>query len=137
MLQADVYAGFIPLYEGGSIHKAARWAHARRKFHDLHAARPSALTTEALRRIGELYLIDAQIRGRLLDERRHARRASARSLIDDLETWLHASLEKLSRKSDASAAIMYALNLWPALCRYCDDGAIEIDNSGKMAHYLH
>jgi hypothetical protein len=24
---------------------------------------------------------------------------------------------------------MYALNLWPALVRYCDDGAIEIDNS--------
>ena len=39
------------------------------------------------------------------------------------------SLEKLSRKSDTSAAIIYALNLWPALSRYCDDGAIEIDNS--------
>lgn len=24
---------------------------------------------------------------------------------------------------------MYALNLWPALVRYCEDGAIEIDNS--------
>ncbi|WP_370446522.1 transposase domain-containing protein [Glaciimonas sp. PCH181] len=24
---------------------------------------------------------------------------------------------------------MYALNLWPALTRYCDDGSIEIDNS--------
>jgi hypothetical protein len=24
---------------------------------------------------------------------------------------------------------MYALNLWPALVRYCDDGVIEIDNS--------
>ena len=30
-------------------------AHARRKFYDLHEARPSAPTTEALRRIGELY----------------------------------------------------------------------------------
>ncbi len=38
-------------------------------------------------------------------------------------------LEKLSRKSDTSAAILYALNLWPALARYCDDGQIEIDNS--------
>lgn len=24
---------------------------------------------------------------------------------------------------------MYALKLWPALTRYCDDGRIEIDNS--------
>lgn len=31
--------------------------------------------------------------------------------------------------SDTAAAIQYALNLWPALLRYCDDGAIEIDNS--------
>jgi transposase len=50
-------------------------------------------------------------------------------LLDDLEQWLRASLEGLSRKSDTSAAIMYALNLWPALLRYCDNGVIEIDNS--------
>lgn len=24
---------------------------------------------------------------------------------------------------------MYVLNLWPALLRYCDNGAVEIDNS--------
>jgi hypothetical protein len=38
-------------------------------------------------------------------------------------------LQKLSRQSDKSAAIQYALNLWPALARYCDDGQIDIDNS--------
>ena len=38
-------------------------------------------------------------------------------------------LDKLSRKSDTAAAILYALNLWPALLRYCDNGIIEIDNS--------
>jgi hypothetical protein len=30
-------------------------------------------------------------------------------------------------------AILYALKLWPALLRYCDDGAIEIDNSAPNA----
>ena len=87
------------------------------------------MTAEALRRIGELDVIEATIRGKPPDERRQARQASARPLIDDLATWLRASLDKLSRKSDTSAAIMYDLNFWPALCRYCDDGAIEIDNS--------
>lgn len=33
------------------------------------------------------------------------------------------------RKSDKVAAIQYAMNLWPALLRYCADGIIEIDNS--------
>jgi len=50
-------------------------------------------------------------------------------LLDDLEQWLRASLEKLSCKFDMSAAILYARNLWPALPRYCDNGVIEIDNS--------
>lgn len=129
VLQADAYAGFNALYEGGAIHEAACWAHARRKFYDLHAARPSTLTAEALRRIGELYAIEAAIRGKPPDERRLVRQERAKPLIDGLDTWLRVSLEKLSRKSDTSAAIMYALNLWPALSRYCDDGAIEIDNS--------
>ena len=40
-----------------------------------------------------------------------------------------ASLSKLSRKSDTSAAIHYALARWDALVRYCDDGRIELDNS--------
>jgi len=129
VLQADAYAGFNPLYENGTIHEAACWAHARRKFYDLNEARPSALTTEALRRIAELYVIEADIRGKPPDQRRQARHTRARPLLDDPERWLRAALEKLSRKSDTSAAILYSLNLWPALTRYCDDGAIEIDNS--------
>src|SRR5476651_1305202 len=128
-LQADGYAGFNRLYEKGDIVEAACWAHARRKFHDLHAARPSAITTEALRRIAELYVIEAEIRGKPPDERRQVRQARSRPLLDNLERWLRAAFEKLSRKSDTSAAILYSLNLWPALTRYCDDGAIEIDNS--------
>ncbi|WP_243420423.1 transposase domain-containing protein [Janthinobacterium sp. 78] len=33
------------------------------------------------------------------------------------------------RGPGTSAAILYSPNLWPALTRYCDDGAIDIDNS--------
>ena len=129
ILQADAYAGFNAIYEGGRVVEAACWAHARRKFYDLHVARPSAVTTEALRRIGELYVIEADIRGQPPDQRRAARQAQSLALIDDFEIWLRATLLLLSRKSDTTAAILYALNLWPALKRYCDDGCIEIDNS--------
>jgi hypothetical protein len=34
-----------------------------------------------------------------------------RPLVDDLEHWLRATLETLSRKSDTAAAILYALKL--------------------------
>jgi transposase len=62
VLQADAYAGFNALFLTGAIQEAACWAHARRKFYDLHVARPSAVTTEALQRIAELYVIEAEIR---------------------------------------------------------------------------
>jgi transposase len=43
ILQADGYAGFHHLYEGGRIVEAARWAHARRKFYDIQVANGSSL----------------------------------------------------------------------------------------------
>ncbi len=57
------------------------------------------------------------------------RNARSRPLLDAMREWLEASLLKLSKKSDTSAAIRYALGLWDALLRYCDDGGIEIDNN--------
>ena len=33
------------------------------------------------------------------------------------------------QSSDTTAAIRYALGLWEALTRYCDDGHLEIDNN--------
>jgi transposase len=129
VLQADAYAGFNALYVDGSVQEAACWAHARRKFYDLHVARPSALTTEALRRIGELYVIEEDIRGKPPDVRLQERQERAKPLLADLEQWLQTALAKLSRKSDTAAAIQYALNLWRALLRYRDNGLIDIDNN--------
>ena len=76
-----------------------------------------------------LYEIEEEIRGRSPDERREARNRKARPLLESLREWLESSLSKLSRKSDTSAAIHYALARWDAFVRYCDDGRIEIDNS--------
>lgn len=95
---------------------------------DLHEARPSALTRETLRRTGELYVIEAMIRGKSPNRRRQARQAEANPLIDDLQRWLQGMLEKLSHRPDTSAAILYALNLLSALARYCDGFWIETDN---------
>src|SRR6202167_5924729 len=58
-LQADAYAGFHHLYGDGAIYEVACWAHARRKFHEIHVIHASPTTTEALARIGALYAIEA------------------------------------------------------------------------------
>jgi hypothetical protein len=127
-LQADAYGGYQAIYDTGRVAEAACWAHARRQFYELHAARPNALNTEALERIGALYRIEETIRGKPPDQRRAYRQEHARPLLDPLHAWLTAMLETLSRKSDTSRAILYALNRWKALTRYCDDGQLEIDN---------
>jgi transposase len=129
ILQADGYAGFNRIYDGGQIVEAACWAHVRRKMYDLHQAHRSPIAAEALERIGQLYGIETEIRGRLPGERRQIRTERARPLLDSMQTWFKATLAKLSQKSDVALAINYALGRWAALVRYCDDGNIEIDNN--------
>src|SRR5271166_215949 len=68
-LQADGYAGFDKVYETGGIREAACWAHVRRKFYDLQVAHKSPIAQEALERIGALYAIEKEIRGRPPNER--------------------------------------------------------------------
>jgi transposase len=128
-LQADAYAGFHHLYENGDIYEVACMAHARRKFYEIHAAHPSPITTEALDRIGALYGIEEQIRGKPIDVRREVRQVRARSLLEGFRIWLEKSLRQLSPKSETAAAIRYALSRWRALTRYVDDGLLEIDNN--------
>jgi len=128
-LQADGYAGFHRVYEKGAVQEAACWAHVRRKFYDLHQAHASPLAAEAMKRIGELYAIEEEIRGRSPGERLQVRQARAKPLLESLRDWLQASLAKLSKKSETASAIQYALGRWTALMRYCDDGRVEIDNN--------
>jgi hypothetical protein len=129
VLQADAYAGFHHLYEGGTIQEAACWAHVRRKFYELQVAHASPLAAEALRRIAELYAIESEIRGRPPEERLSIRNTQARPLLESLHHWLETTLAMVSRKSEIAAAIRYALGRWRALLRYAEDGRIEIDNN--------
>jgi transposase len=133
VLQADGYAGFDRLFNDDNpehpIREAACWAHVRRKFYDLHVATQSPQAEEALNRIGELYRIEEMIRGPSADTRRHARQARAGPKLEELYRWLHATLQKTSKKSELAGAIRYALSRWRALTRYRDDGRLEIDNN--------
>ena len=100
------------------------------KFYDLVAGPQIAdRDPEAPERIGALYAIEKEIRGRSPEERREVRNERARPLLESLKQWLEATLGKLSRKSDTALAVRYALGRWEALLRYLEDGSIEIDNN--------
>jgi len=127
-LQADAYSGFHHLYEGGAIYEVACWAHARRKFYEIHSAHPSPITTEALDRIGALYGVEEDSR-QAVEIRHEVRQSRSRPLLENFRVWMEKSLRQLSPKSETAAAIRYALSRWRALVRYIDDGLLEIDNN--------
>ena len=129
ILQVDGYAGFETLAAKGDIVLAACWAHARRKFYEFHQATGSPIAAEALRRIAELYAVEKRIRGQPAEARQRAREAESRPLIEAMKPWLETELRRVPPRGGLAEAIRYALARWPALCRFLDDGRVELDNN--------
>lgn len=127
-LQADAYAGYDKLYETGRVTEVACWAHFRRGIFDEHRGQPTALTTKLLDRIGQLYAVEASVRGKPPDIRRGARQERSRPVVDDLRRVIDDALRRLSPRSETAKALRYGVKLWPALTRYLEDGHLEIDN---------
>jgi len=124
-LQADAYAG----YSLPAITHVQCMAHARRYFFDVFDATKSPVAQEALRRIGALYAIEAEINGKSADVRLTERQARAVPLLTELKGWLEGERRRLSLKSTIGKALQYSLSRWDALARYASDGRLAIDNN--------
>lgn len=109
--------------------EAACMAHDRRKIHDVHVRFPTDITTEALKRIGELYAIEAEKRGSPAVERLTVRKSRTLPLMQSLYDWVQEQMEVLSRHSDTAKAFAYLLKQWDALNLYCNNGWAEVDNN--------
>ena len=107
----------------------ACWAHARRKFFEIHETTGSPIAEEALRRIQMLYAIEAQITGSSPEARRAIRQAEAVPLLASFKAWLEDQRRRLSAKSALAKAIGYALARWSALTCYAGEGRYAIDNN--------
>jgi transposase len=88
-----------------------------------------AYAAEALLRIGALYAIEREIRGRHAEERQAVRQERSAPLVRDLRLWLDAQLGRVSQGSALAVAIRYGLRHWDGLCRFLDDGALELDTN--------
>ncbi|EDX2469334.1 transposase [Salmonella enterica] len=102
-------------------------AHARRKFHDVHVRTPTVVTTEALRRFGELYAIEAEIRGSPAAERLAVRREKSVPLMASLDNWWREQAAVMSSASGLKGAFTYLENNWDALNEFCRNGWVEIE----------
>ncbi len=129
VLQVDGYAGFEKLTTGGTIALAACWAHTRRKFYEVHQATASPIAEETLRRISELYATEQSIRGQSSQDRQRVRNIQSRRLTNAMRPWLERQLHRVPTRSGLAEAIRYTLARWEALCRFLDDGRVELDTN--------
>jgi transposase len=133
VLQVDGYAGYDKLSDpkrpGGPIVLAYCWSHFRRRFYEIAKGGNAPIASEALSRIGALYEIEAEIRGCDADMRRDERQSRTRPLVEALCAWLKEQLARVSGRSPIAEAMRYGVSHWEGLCRFLDDGRIEIDTN--------
>jgi transposase len=134
LLHADAFSGYDALYRPASdghvrITHVACWAHCRRKLFDVFEATKSPIAEEGLRRIQQLYAIEAEINGQSSELRLAERQTRSVPLLDALQTWYVEQRRRLSTKGALGKALQYALSRWDALTRYTRDGRLSIDNN--------
>lgn len=140
VFHADAYSGYNGVYsigksEGDEVTKAkiteaACWAHTRRKFYEVTVATDNAkIANEVLGKIGEIYKIEAEIKGLVPLERLAHRQEKSKELVENLFASFKKYYEQLPKKSITAKAIAYAMNNQAALMRFLDNGKIEIDNN--------
>jgi transposase len=133
-LMVDDYGGYKALFiaarqEAPPCIELGCWAHARRKFFDLHLANQSPMALEALTRIGQLYHIEQQGKALSIEARLQLRVEQSQPTLNALHEWLIQTRIKTANGGGSAKALDYTLKRWPALIRYAETGHLPIDNN--------
>ena len=133
-LQVDGYAGYNRLTQpgrkgGAPIRLAYCWSHARRSLHEIYHSSGSKIAAEGLRRIAELYAIEADIRGNPPDRRVTERRARSAPLAQAFGEWLKEQRARVSPKSRLGEKLAYIARHWDGLQLFLADGRVEMDSN--------
>lgn len=133
ILQVDGYAVYkklaAPARPGGPVTLAYCWSHLRRQFYEVYVGGNAPIATEALARIKLLYDIEAEVRGLPPELRCAIRQERSKPVVEALKPWFAESLAKVPKGGKIAEALGYGLNHWDGLCRYLEDGRIEIDSN--------
>lgn len=133
ILQVDGYAGYnrliAPDRTGPEIRLAYCWAHARRKLVEITRSGPAPIAEEGLKRIGDLYRIEAEIRGSDPAARVAAREERSALIVAKIEAWLTHHRARVASKSPLGEALKYIAKYWVGLCLFLTDGRVELDSN--------
>ncbi|MFN0314946.1 MAG: IS66 family transposase [Burkholderiales bacterium] len=127
-LMVDDFAGYKALFTRG-ITELGCMAHARRKFFEIQAGSPSPIAAEALARIAQLYVLEAQAKACSIEDRAALRAEQSAPRLKALREWLIQTRGSVAEGSATARAIDYSLKRWEALARYATRGDLPIDNN--------
>jgi hypothetical protein len=131
ILQTDGYVAYEQVGGPKMVHVCC-WAHARRHFFDAVKLNPSdAIATAIVRRIDELFGVDAEARAQNFDHAaRHVlRQQRAKPLLDLLKPQIEAAGGRALPSSALGNAVTYTLALWPKLTRFLKHPEVELSNN--------
>jgi hypothetical protein len=141
-LHADAFAGYDGIYAAGSVKQVLCWAHARRKFYDARTVQPEVahialayisrlhrVERDAKERIGPLDLKNERLCLAWHQLRWEMRQQHSVPVLGDFCQWLDATEQSVLPKSPIGQASQYVLPRWDGLVRYCENGALSIDNN--------
>jgi transposase len=133
VLHVDGYAGYnrliAPDRVGPYIRLAYCWAHARRKLVEITRNGAAPIAEEGVKRIGELYRIEAELRGLEPEARLVGRLERSAPLIAAMHIWLVYHRARVAAKSPFGEALAYIAKYWGGLKLFLTNGRIEIDNN--------
>lgn len=140
-LHTDAYAGYNALVQSQQLNRVLCIAHARRYFTDalkanginpnklpLKPGKGERIAIKGLNYFKTLYTIERRIRDEPPDERYRIRQRDTRPVLEKFKLWLDKTTPRVLPTSKLGEALAYALNHWPGLTRFCDDGRLAIDN---------
>lgn len=133
LVQVDGYAGYTGLARAGRkpgpIELAYCLAHARRKFVEVYKITRSPFAAGVIGVFGQIYAIEAEVRGRSAEARAAVRQAKTALIMAELKHRLEGELAGLSSQAKLAQAIRYSLGHWAGLTRFLSDGRLEPDTN--------
>ena len=131
LLQTDGYAAYDQVGGPGMVH-AGCWAHVERYFAEILQLNPQdAVATPIVKRIDELFALDANARqqGLSLESRHALRQQKARPLLDSIRHQVEAAQCSALPASALGKACHYTLKLWERLTRFLEYPELELSNN--------
>ena len=128
-LVVDDFSGYKALFKDTPMKELACWAHARRKFFELHVANKSALAAEALSRIGAIYDDEREVKDASTAARYQHRQTHTQPKVQALFDWLKKTRAVTTNNTGTAKAMDYLLRREVSFLRFLENGSYPIDNN--------